>query len=82
MDFDLFVEVLNKVSPMVGKSITLTPNDIVAGDRFLIFSAYDSHTITFKKRYDGVIVLLFDHDDSILLEECPDSFLKTLNKNL
>lgn len=82
MDFDLFLEVLNKIRPMVGKSITLTPNDIVAGDSFLIFSAYDSHTITFKKRYDGVIVLLFDNDDSILLEDCPDSFLKTLNKNL
>ena len=82
MDFDLFADVLKKISPMVGKSITLTPNDIVAGDRFLIFSAYDSHTITFKKRYDGVIVLLFDHDNPILLEECPDSFLKTLNKNL
>ena len=82
MDFGLFSRVLDKIYPMIGKSITLTPNDIVAGDNFLIFSAYDSHTITFKKRYDGVIVLLFDHDDPILLEECPDSFLETLNKNL
>lgn len=82
MDFDLFSRVLDKIYPMIGKSITLTPNDIASGDNFLIFSAYDSHTITFKKRYDGVIVLLFDHDSPILLENCPDSFLETLNKNL
>ena len=82
MDFDLFSRVLDKIYPMIGKSITLTPNDIVAGDRFLIFSAYDSHTITFTRNFGGVITLLFDHDDPILLEDCPDSFLKTLDYNL
>lgn len=79
---DLFGKVLDKVYSMIGKSITLTREDIASGDTFLIFSAYESHTITFKRRYDGVIVLLLDNDEPILLEECPDSFLRTLIKNL
>lgn len=79
---DLFSKALDKVYPMIGKSITLTAQDVAPGDTFLIFSAYDSHTITFKKRYDGVIVLLLDNDSPILLENCPDSFLHTLIKNL
>ena len=82
MDFELFISVLAKIRTMIGKSITLTREDVASGDTFLIFSAYDSHTITFKRRYDGVIVLLLDNDDSILLEDCPDSFLRTLIKNL
>ena len=82
MDFELFLSVLAKIRSMIGKSITLTREDVASGDTFLIFSAYDSHTITFKRRYDGVIVLLLDNDDSILLEDCPDSFLRTLIKNL
>lgn len=82
MDFELFLSVLAKIRTMIGKSITLTKEDVASGDTFLIFSAYDSHTITFKRRYDGVIVLLLDNDDSILLEDCPDSFLRTLIKNL
>ena len=82
MDFELFLSVLAKIRTMIGKSITLTREDVASGDTFLIFSAYDSHPITFKRRYDGVIVLLLDNDDSILLEDCPDSFLRTLIKNL
>jgi hypothetical protein len=82
MDFELFLNVLSKVHTMIGKSITLTRENVALGDTFLIFSAYDSHTITFKRRYDGVIVLLFNNDDPILLEDCPDSFLHTLIKNL
>lgn len=79
---DLFGKVLDKVYPMLGKSITLTREDVASGDRFLIFSAYDSHTITFTRSFSGVITLLFDHDEPILLEDCPDSFFQTLIKNL
>lgn len=82
MDFELFLNALVKIRPMIGKSITLTREDIASGDTFLIFSAYESHTITFKRRCDGVIVLLFENDEPILLEDCPDSFLRTLIKNL
>lgn len=79
---DLFGKVLDKVYSMIGKSITLTRENVASGDRFLIFSAYDSHTITFTRNFGGVITLLFDHDEPILLEDCPDSFLHTLNQNL
>ena len=82
MDFELFLNVLGKVRTMIGKSITLTREDVASGDTFLIFSAYESHILTFKRRYDGVIFLLLDNDEPILLGDCPDSFLRTLIKNL
>lgn len=81
-DYEIFDELLTKLRGMEGKSITLTKNDISPNDNFLIFSAYDSITITFKKRYDGVWVLIFDCDDKILLENCPPTFWRTLLKNL
>ena len=82
-DYEIFDELLNKVRGMENKSITLTKNDVYKGDNFLIFGVgYDEHTITLKRRYDGVWVVLFDHDERILLENCPPSFWKTLLKNL
>ena len=81
-DYEIFGRLLNKVSENMGKSITLTKNDVADGDNFLIFSAYDSITITFKKRYDGVFVVLFNGGEPMLLENCPTSFYRTLLKNL
>ena len=81
--FDTFGTLLNKLKGMENKSITLTEKDIYRGDRFLIFGfGYDSHTITFKKRKDGVWFIFFNNDEPIILEECPTSFFLTLIKNL
>lgn len=81
-EYEIFERLLNKVSENMGKSITLTKKNVAYGDNFLIFSAYDSITITFKKRYDGVIVVLFNGEEPMLLEDCPTSFYRTLLKNL
>lgn len=81
-DYELFDKVLEKLNGMDGKSITLTKDNVAKGDDFLIFSYYDRFTITFKKRRDGVWVVVFDEDDKILLENCPTSFYHTLLKNL
>ena len=80
--YDTFGTLLNKLRGMENKSITLTKADIVEGDNFLIFSAYDSITLTFKRRYDSVWVVCFSNDEPILLEDCPMSFYLTLLKNL
>ena len=83
-NYNLFSEVLDKLyhKNIFGQSITLTKENVAEDDNFLLFSAYDSHTITFKKRYDGVIILEFDHESPMLLEDCPDSFLQTLANNI
>ena len=81
-DYEVFDTLLTKLRGMNGKSITLTKDDVYPNDTFLIFSAYDSITITFKKRKDGVWKLLCDVDDSILLEDCPPNFWRTLIINL
>ena len=80
--YDTFGTLLDKLRGMENKSITLTKTDVVEGDNFLIFSAYDSITITFKRRYDGIWVVCFNNDEPILLEDCPMSFHLTLLKNL
>lgn len=81
-EYELFARVIKKVEKNMGTGITLTKNDVADGDNFLIFSAYDSITISFKKRRDGVFVVLFDGEDPMLLENCPISFYRTLLKNL
>lgn len=82
-DYEIFDELLTKLRGMEGKSITLTEKDIYPTDNFLIFGfGYDEHTITFRKRYDGVWVVVFSHDDKMLLGDCPPSFWRTLLKNL
>lgn len=82
-DWETMDKVWEKLRNYNGKSITLTKNDVVEGDNFLIFGfGYDEHTITFRKRYDGVWVIHFTNDEPILLEECPITFYYTLLKNL
>lgn len=81
---DLFGKVLNKIYGMIDKSITLTEKDLHPTDHFLLLgkNTSESCTITFKRTNSGLIMLLFDNDEPILLENCPESFYKTLLKNL
>lgn len=81
---DLFGQVLDKVYDVLGKSITLTEKDVHPSDNFLLLGehAHKSCTITFTKTRGGLIMLLFDNDEPILLENCPESFYLTLLKNL
>ena len=69
---DLFSEVLK--NKKVGMTLSFTPNSVYPDDRFLIFSAWKKHKVTFRK--DGW--LEFNHDEPIRLEEVPKSFLKSI----
>ena len=75
----LFSRILS-VIPREGLTLTFTPDNVAEGDRFLIFSAWKSHTCQFVRSRNGLIYVLFDHDDAMLLEECPESFYRTILK--
>ena len=77
---DLFSEVLEKIKD--GMSITFTKSNIAAGDNFLLLGyGYDSCTVTFKQPCD-LWWVYFDNDEPMLLEDVPDSFLRSILKNI
>lgn len=79
-DYTLFTKVLGKLKE--GLSITFTKDNIAEGDRFLILGCgYDSCTVTFKRPCD-LWWVCFDNDEPMLLENVPDSFLRSILKNI
>ena len=76
---DLFWKVLEKTRD--GMKITFTPNNIADGDNFLIFSANKEITATIHRNRVPYWVE-FDCDEPILLEDCPESFYKSILKNI
>lgn len=77
---DIFGELLNKIKD--GMKITLTENDVAYGDTFLIFNKYcKKQTITIHTNCVPFWVE-FDQDEPMLLEDCPESFYRTLLKNI
>lgn len=64
-----------------GMKITIRPGDCVPGDGFLIFSAYEKQTVTLHTRRVPYRID-FDADEPMLLENCPDSFFRTLIANI
>lgn len=81
-NYDLFDKVLDIIySSDKDLEITFTPENVAEGDRFLIFSAYKQIKCTFKRSGGGLLWVLFDCDEPILLEDCPDSFYESIIKN-
>ena len=76
--YDIFDQVLAKLKD--GMEIVFTPNNVACGDDFLIFSATNKITVSFKNF--GLWYVLFDGDEMMLLEECPDSFLESILLNI
>ena len=76
---DLFSEVLNKIKD--GMEITFTPKNVAWGDDFLIFSAYKKIKITFRQ-FGDLWYVLFNGDEPMLLEDCPESFYESILKNI
>ncbi len=74
----LFSQVLDAIHD--GMKITFTPDNVASGDRFLIFSAHKSHTITFHTK-SVPYWIDFDGDEPMLLENCPDSFFESILLN-
>ena len=79
-DYDLFCEVLRKLRE--GMTISFTKENIAEGDEFLILGCgYDSCIVTFKRPSD-LWWVCFDNDEPMLLENVPDSFLRSILKNI
>ena len=79
-DYDLFTKVLSKIRD--GMSITFTKDNVADCDRFLLLGCgYDSCTVTFKRPSD-LWWICFDNDEPMLLEDAPDSFYRSILKNL
>jgi len=79
-DYELFSKVLKKIKD--GMSITFTKENIAEGDTFLILGCgYDTCTITFKRPCD-LWWVYFDNDEPLLLENVPNSFLRSIIKNI
>ena len=76
--YDLFSELLAKLKD--GMTITFTPNNVAWGDDFLIFSATKKIKVTFKNF--GLWYVLFEGDEPMLLEDCPESFYESILKNI
>ena len=75
----LFGEVMTAITD--GMSIVFTPDNVDAGDDFLIFSAYKSIKVTFHKNRVPFWVE-FEGDEPMLLENCPTSFFRSILKNI
>lgn len=79
-DYDLFEKVLNVLKD--GMKITFTPDNIADGDDFLLFGyGYTKQTITFKMLGD-LWYVIFESDEPMLLEDCPDTFYESILKNV
>ena len=78
-DYSLFGKVLSVLED--GMKITFTPDNIADGDDFLLFGyGYTKQTLTFK-RVGDLWAVIFESDEPMLLENCPDSFYRSILKN-
>lgn len=84
--YDLFDKVLGIIRKHTHNGecdlkITFTPDNVAVGDDFLIFSACKEITCTFTRTGSGIILVWFDRDEPMLLENCPNSFFRSIIKN-
>ena len=76
----LFSEVISKIKD--GMELVLTPNNVATDDDFLIFNE-DTDKTTIKFHTNRVPYWVeFSNDEPILLENCPQSFLRSILKNI
>ena len=75
-----FCQLLDKIKN--GMKITLSEKDVAEGDDFLIFNnPEETQTITIHTNRVP-FWLEFDKDEPMRLEDCPESFYRTLLKNI
>ena len=75
----LFAKALSVIKD--GMTITFTPDNVAKGDDFLIFSGCDEITCQFNISRSGIVHVWFDDDEPMLLENCPEGFLRSIIKN-
>lgn len=80
MEKNLFGVVLSKIKD--GMTIVFTKDNIDKDDNFLIFSAYKEIKVWFRRYSSGIVKVFFSCDEPMLLEDCPQSFYKSILKNI
>ena len=77
---NLYFKVLDSIHD--GMRIVFTPDNVADGDDFLIFSNANNNRITATFHMTSVpFIVEFDCDEPMRLEDCPDSFLRSIIKN-
>ena len=77
---DIFSKIIAKLTD--GLSITFTKDNVAEGDTWLNLRTYPQIVATFHKDNWGVWSVDFDGYEERLLEKIPDSFLRSIYKNL
>ena len=78
---DIFSEIIGLLTD--GQEITFTPKNVDYADDFLIFNKYHpTITCTFKQSGWGVWWVLFDGDEPMKLEDCPETFYWSIYNNI
>lgn len=75
---DLFEKAFDLIKD--GMSIVFIPKNVAYGDNFLIFSSCKKIKCTFRGH--SLLWVEFDGDEPMLLEDCPESFLESIIKNI
>lgn len=78
--FQLFSLLLKKLSE--GMTIIFNQYNVCEGDRFLILYNDREIVCTFRMRSDGVWKVWFDGSEPMLLEDCPESFFRSILLNI
>ena len=79
-NYDLFDKVIKAIYSGELTEITFTKDNIAEGDEFLNLDTYPDIKCEFIPRCP--IVVTFDCDEPMLLEDCPDSFLESIALNI
>ena len=79
-DYSLFGKVLSKIKD--GITFTFTQDNIAEGDNFLIFNDGKEKTIITIHTNCVPFWVEFSNDAPMLLEDCPDSFLRSILQNI
>lgn len=78
-DYAIFEELLKKLTD--GLEITFTEKNIAYGDNFLLLGRHHKKcTCTFRNY--GIWFVYFENDEPMQLANCPDSFYKSILKNI
>lgn len=77
---ELFMAVLNGLTN--GLEITFTKDNVDKDDDWLNLRTYPEITAKFTKAKSGIWWVAFDEDERTMLEDCPNSFLRSIYKNL
>lgn len=79
-DYTLFSKVLDAIHD--GMQIAFTEQNVADGDNFLIFNDDNEQTIVTFHTKSVPYWVEFNNDEPMLLENCPDSFLRSIIKNI